>query len=170
MQRQSRQIIVMRHAKAEQVGATDRDRELAPRGRDEAARAARWLVDRDIVPTHALVSAAVRTRQTWETVRETAGWPLEATYDAGLYAAMPETVFDLIREAPAQARTLMVVGHNPTMESVAQLLDDGEGDTEVALAMARGFATSAVAVLLHEGEWADVAESSARLVDFFEGR
>ena len=111
----------MRHAKAEQVGATDRERALAPRGRTDAAGAARWLVERQIVPDHVLVSSAVRTRQTWETVRETAGWQVEATYDAGLYAAMPETVIDLIRLAPGGPFDLERPLPQAAMENLARV-------------------------------------------------
>ena len=71
----------------------------------------------------------------------------------------------MIRLAPGDAETILVVGHNPTMESLAQLLDDGEGASDVSLAMAMGFSTSAAAVLAPEGEWSEVAEGSANAAD-----
>ena len=58
MQPQSRVIIVMRHAKAEQTGPTDLERPLSPQGREDAAAAGAWLADRGVVPGAALVSAA----------------------------------------------------------------------------------------------------------------
>jgi phosphohistidine phosphatase len=166
VQRQPRRIVVMRHAKAEQLGPTDLERELTPRGREDSAAAGRWLAEQQIVPDHALVSASVRTRQTWESVAEAAGWSLEPTFDRGLYAAGPDTAFDLMAEAPDEAGTLLVIGHNPTIAVMAQLLDDGEGDEAAAEEMSSGYPTSALSVFEYDGEWADLAPASARLTAF----
>jgi phosphohistidine phosphatase len=67
-------------------------------------------------------------------------------------------------------RTAIVVGHNPTMASLAQLLDDGEGDAEAGSEMVTGFPTSAVAVFEYAGKWADLATGTARVVAFRVGR
>jgi phosphohistidine phosphatase len=166
VQRQSRLLVVMRHAKAEQLGPTDLERELSQRGREDSAAAGRWLAEQPIVPDHALVSAAVRTQQTWESLAEAAGWSLEPTFDRGLYAAGPDTAFDLMREAPDEARTLLVIGHNPTIAVVAQLLDDGEGDEEAGQRMMAGYPTSALSVFEYDGEWSDIEPASARLTAF----
>ena len=67
---ESRTIIVMRHAKAEQGGPSDFERQLTDRGMADAAAAGTWLAERGVVPDHALVSAAVRTQQTWEALAD----------------------------------------------------------------------------------------------------
>lgn len=160
----------MRHAKAEQTGPTDFERRLAQRGLDDARAAGRWLADHDLVPDAVLVSAATRTRQTWEAVADAAGWPDDATYDEGLYDAGTATALDLLRATDDDATTLLVIGHNPTMASLAQLLDDGEGDDAAGNDLATGFPTSAMAVLAVDGGWSDVDEQSARLVAFHVAR
>jgi phosphohistidine phosphatase len=160
----------MRHAKAEQDGPTDFDRPLSERGYRDAAEAGAWLAAEGFEPDHALVSAALRTRETWESVAAGAGWDLEPDLDRGLYAAGPDSALDLVRLVDDDVRRLVVVGHNPTMAVVAQLLDDGDGDDDLATEMATGFPTSAVAVFSYEGSWADLAEGSARLVAFHVGR
>ncbi len=170
MQRQPRVIVVMRHAKAEQVGPTDLERELAASGHDDAAAAGRWLAEQGIAPDHVVVSSATRTRQTWERVADAAGWQIEATFDRGLYAAGPDTVLDLIRALPDEAGTLVVVGHNPTVAYLAQMLDSGEGDPSVAREMSSGYPTSAVAVFDFAGDWVDLDLASARLIAFHVGR
>jgi phosphohistidine phosphatase len=58
----------MRHSKAEQSGPSDFERELTDRGVLDATEAGQWLASRGIEPDQALVSSAVRTRQTWEAV------------------------------------------------------------------------------------------------------
>ena len=62
--------MVMRHAKAEQSGPSDFERQLSDRGTVDATEAGQWLANRGVEPHQALVSAAVRTQQTWEAVNE----------------------------------------------------------------------------------------------------
>ena len=157
-------LVVMRHGKAEQLASSDERRELTERGRADAAAAGRWMQQEGIVPGHALVSAAVRTAQTWAAVSAAAGWSVEADVDPGLYNAGTDTVLDLLRAVDDAIRTVLVIGHNPTMASLAQLLDDGEGDEEAATRMATGFPTSSAAVLALEGAWSELER--ARLVGF----
>jgi phosphohistidine phosphatase len=165
-----RRLVVMRHAKAEQAGPTDFERPLAARGHRDAEEAGAWLSAQDVRPSHALVSAALRTQQTWEAVASGAGWSLDADLDRGLYAAGPETALDLVRLVPDHVESLVVIGHNPTIGTLAQVLDDGTGDAGVAAEMAGDFPTSAVAVFSYDGRWADLAEGTARLEAFHVGR
>jgi phosphohistidine phosphatase len=160
----------MRHAKAEQAGPTDFERPLAARGRRDGAAAGAWLSAQGFAPEHALVSAALRTEQTWEAVASGAGWSLDPELDRGLYAAGPESALDLLRLVPSEVSSLIVVGHNPTMAVLAQVLDDGDGDPAVEASMAGDFPTSAVAIFGYDGPWADLGEASARLEAFHVGR
>jgi phosphohistidine phosphatase len=166
----TRQIVVMRHSKAEQSGPTDFERELTDRGRHDAAAAGRWLAGQGVVADHALVSAAARAVQTWESLAEGAGWDVEPDLDRGFYAASPETAIDLMRTTPEAAATLVVVGHNPTVATLAHLLDDGDGDAEASAGMASGYPTSALVVLSYEGAWADLAEGTASVTGYHVGR
>lgn len=166
----ARRLVVMRHAKAEQDGPTDFDRPLADRGHVDAADAGAWLADVGFVPDHALVSAALRTRETWAALASGAGWDLEPELDRGLYSAEPATAIDLIATVDDGVQALVVVGHNPTMAYLAQLLGDGEGDPELEGELYAGFPTSATAVFEYDGAWADLGEGSARLVGYHVGR
>jgi phosphohistidine phosphatase len=170
VQQDSRRLVVVRHAKAEQTADTDHARGLLDRGRADAAAAGQWLAGQGVVPDHALVSAATRALETWTALASGAGWDLQPSVDEGLYTAGPDTALDLLRRTPADARVLVVVGHNPTMAHLAQLLDDGEGDPGASNAMVSGFPTSAVAVFEYDGAWADLDLTSARLTTFHVGR
>jgi phosphohistidine phosphatase len=170
VQQDSRRLVVVRHAKAEQTADTDHALGLLDRGRADAAATGQWLAGQGVVPDHALVSAATRALETWTALASGAGWDLQPSLDEGLYTAGPDTALDLLRRTPADARVVVVVGHNPTMAHLAQLLDDGEGDPEASNAMVSGFPTSAVAVFEYDGAWADLDLTSARLTTFHGGR
>jgi phosphohistidine phosphatase len=163
---QTRRLVVMRHGTAEHDGPTDFERPLAERGRVDAVATGAWLAGQGITADHALVSAATRAHQTWQSVAEGAGWVLEPELDRGLYAAGPETALDVMQTAPDGARTLVVVGHNPTIASVAQMLDDGDGDVTATNEMARGYPAGALSVFEYAGTWAELSLGSCRVVAF----
>ncbi len=163
-------MVVVRHAKAEQVASSDMERGLTDRGRADAAEAGAWLASRGFVPDHVLVSSAVRTRETWEAVADAASWTLEPDFETALYAAGPESALDLVRLVPAEAHSLLVIGHNPTMGYLAQLLSDGMGDPAAMADMTGGFPTCALTIFEYDGEWADLELGSARVAAFHVGR
>ena len=168
--RTTRRIAVMRHGKAEQAGRTDFERSLADRGHDDSEDTGAWLEREGFRPDRVLVSAAARTIDTWESVARGGGWTIEPDLSEVLYGAGPETALDLVRESPAEVSAVLVIGHNPTMASLASILDDGEGDPDVASDMMSGYPTSAVALFEYDGDWADLHESGARLVGYYVGR
>ncbi len=169
----SRTLVVMRHAKAEQAGPSDYERPLAVRGKRDAVATGTWLAARGLVPDHAVVSGALRTRETWDHARAGAGaaWAgVEATYDRGLYAAGVDTAIDLLRLLDDAHECVVVLGHNPTVAYLAQLLDDGEGEVEASDELALGYPTSATTIFTWAGPWADLAPACARLVALHVGR
>ncbi|MDR7254082.1 phosphohistidine phosphatase [Nocardioides sp. BE266] len=165
-----RRLVVMRHSKAEATGPTDRERALAPRGHADAEEAGRWLREQGIDPDSALVSDALRTQETWASVAGGAGWDVEPDFSASLYAAGPDVAIDLIRETDGGVATLVVIGHNPTMAYVAELLDDGDGDADATTGLiTRGFPTSGLAVFAVPGDWTTVGPGTCRLESFHVG-
>lgn len=168
---QSRRLVLIRHAKAEQSGPTDADRALAESGRLDAEAGGAWLTEAGHAPDYALVSWARRAQETWAALAGSGGWQVEPDVSRLLYSAEPETVIDMIREVPERARSVVVVGHNPAMAQLANLVDDGTGDDDAAAELTRGgFPTCSLAVFEYDGDWADLDVTSARLVAFHVGR
>ena len=163
----SRRLVVMRHAKAVATAPTDHERALAERGHADADAVGRWLREQGLAPDAALVSDALRTQQTWERVALAAAWDVVAELCAPLYAAGPDSALDLIREVDPDVRTLVVVGHNPTMAYLAELIDDGEGDADATTSLlTRGLPTSGLALFSLDVEWRDLGPGAGRLEAF----
>lgn len=160
----------MRHAKAQQYAPADHERELVDRGRRDATDAGSWLALHEIECDYALVSSAARAIGTWEAVRKEADWDIDPDIDPSLYAAGPETVLDVIRSLPDDATSVLLIGHNPTMAYLAQLLDDGDGDKDSIAEMGQGFPTSALVVFDYDGAWSDLEMGSARVTGYHVGR
>lgn len=163
-------LLVMRHAKAEAVAASDHARRLTDRGRRDAAEAGRWARSAGFVPDHAFVSTAARAHETWSGFSAAAELDLTPELESGLYPAGPDAALEILRTAPAAAATVMVVGHNPTMAHLVHLLDDGSADPDAFAEISAGFPTSAVAVLEVVGAWADLDIAGARISAYHVGR
>jgi len=169
---------ILRHAKAAPEatwGGRDRDRPLTERGRRDATALGVRLAEEFpplgmsglAAPELALCSSALRTLETADLVlgaREDRV-PLD-TYRS-LYQASPDRVLTYLREVDEQARSALVVGHNPTMYMLAfDLLEEGSTDRD-ALESA-GFPTCGLAVVaLHVGGWEDIAAGCGTLVGLF---
>ncbi len=164
-----RVLVIMRHAKAEAFAAEDHRRRLTDRGVREAEAAGRWLRERDLVPTHALVSSATRAVETWTHLASAAGTDLAPDLSDAVYSAGPDNVLDLLRAVPGGSEVVVYVGHNPTAASLAHLLDDGDPDPEAFRSMTAGFPTSAMAVLDVHVAWPDLDAGTARLAGFHAG-
>lgn len=155
-----RTLVLMRHAKASASAPTDHDRPLTDQGREAARAAGEWLGSQGLAADAALVSDAVRTRETWELVAEGARWDVAPQLSAPLYAADPQSALDLVTGTEADVRCLVVVGHNPTVAFLAQQLDDGAGDSEAVDAMiTAGYPPGTVTVFEVSGEWADLTQA-----------
>lgn len=163
-----RRLVVVRHAQAEQHAGTDSERALTREGRDASRDVGAWLVRRGVRPDGALVSTATRTRETWAAICEGGGYDESvAAFERGLYSGGPESALDLVRLTDPAVRTLVLIGHNPTIGWLALGLDDGS--TEVLGQAATGYPAAAVTVFELPGEWADLDEQGGRAVAYHVG-
>ncbi|MGZ8735811.1 MAG: SixA phosphatase family protein [Nocardioides sp.] len=165
---EQRRLVVMRHAKAEPYAATDPARRLTERGRQQAAAAGARLRELGLVPEHAVVSTAERTRMTWDEIAAATGATAEPQLDAAVYSGGVEVVLETLQAVPGHVATLMFVGHNPTAAYLCHLLDDGDGDPDAVSGMLRGFPAGAMVVFDVAVGWADLGAESGRVVDFYE--
>jgi phosphohistidine phosphatase len=162
----TRMLVLLRHGKsAYPPGVSDHDRPLAPRGRREAALAGQWIMRN--VPTldYILCSSAARTRQTLEATGLVTPTAL-VDVSSSIYEAYPEELLDLITAAPPADHTLLLVGHAPGVPGLAETLAGPGSNIDALRQLESKFPTSALAVLTVDGQWADVGDGTARLVDY----
>ena len=163
----TRTLILLRHAKAETPGVLDDfDRALTARGESDADAAGAWLANEKLHPDLVLCSPARRTRQTWSGASialqqgEPAAPAPEVHYEERLYSGGRSEVFDLLRAVPDSVRTVLVVGHNPTMSEVSALLLPNEQFTGSVVEMK----TAGLAVHSNDGPWATAEPGAMRLI------
>ncbi|MFC6152515.1 SixA phosphatase family protein [Nocardioides yefusunii] len=165
-----RRLVLMRHAQAESFADDDHGRELTARGTADAGAAGTWLSEQGIVVDHAVVSSATRTRQTFAAMRAGAGSLLEPDIRIDLYSAGPESALDELRLCPDESTTLLLVGHNPTVALLANLLQDGAGDPVAEARLAQGYPPATITVLTFDGNWDQLSFGDCRLLDVHTAR
>jgi len=149
-----RLLVLMRHGKATWPdGVLDHQRPLDPRGFSCVPIMAQWLRGAVPMPDRVLVSSARRTRETFTLLATE--WPdLPHEIEPRIYEADLNMLFSVLRAQPERVECLMLVGHNPGMQDLAETLANPEAsDADAYQRLTHKFPTSAVAVLEFEGAW-----------------
>ena len=161
-------LLLLRHAKSSwsNPGLADNDRPLADRGRKAASAMAEEMVRRGWLPDHVLVSPSRRTRETWAIIEAHLHAVPGARFPPELYETSASGFFLILRGIPKEAKTALVIGHNPGMEELAKDLS-GPGSARSALAvLEQKFPTAALARFVVDGNWADLDRANAKLTHF----
>jgi phosphohistidine phosphatase len=166
-------LTLLRHAKSswDGPGLDDFDRPLAKRGEKAAPLMGAALAQMGLHPDLIICSGAVRTRQTLALVLEQLGeHSAEIVFDDGIYLAPPDKILARVRSVSGGRHHVMVVGHNPGMEELAQVLA-GTGPADARALMAAKFPTAGLAVFTFDADnWREIAPGRGRLEHFLTPR
>jgi phosphohistidine phosphatase len=123
-------LLLMRHAKSSwnEKDITDFERPLTKRGRIDAPLMGQLIIDRELLPQRIVSSSAARALQTAELVRDVLvnGSALTPQVDFldNLYMAETPEYYDVLRALPDDVERVMIIGHNPALETMLQLLSE----------------------------------------------
>ncbi len=113
-------LILLRHAEAVDSAASDAGRQLTAKGVDQAARVARYLRRKKLMPDLVVSSPVTRAKQTAVLVAEAIECPLALEPD--LRPGMdPARGIGIIGSYP-EAATLLLVGHEPDLSGFVSAL------------------------------------------------
>ena len=127
-------LLVLRHAKSswDDPALDDHERPLNNRGLRDAPRMGQLVREYGLIPDVVISSDALRARLTAEAVAEAAGYTGEIVLDARLYLAGPADILSLLPEVRENAKTVMIVGHNPGLEQLVEQLTGKRQDLPTA--------------------------------------
>ena len=163
-----RRLLLLRHAKAErsQPGGRDHDRVLAERGRADARKLGAFLARHAFVPDRAVVSTAVRTRETWALLATAFAKAPPVSFEDRIYDATPQAILQVIKDTGPETGTLLLIGHNPALQELAAMLI-ASGDIDARERLGEEFPTSALAAISFAAEdWSGVHSHGGRLEHF----
>lgn len=165
---QVKTIYLLRHAKSswDHPDLTDHERPLAPRGEKAAPVMGRHLAAAGLVPERVLCSTAVRARQTWEAVQPYLSPAPTVAFRRDIYNAEAADLLQILRDLPEEVGSVMLLGHNPAMEELAQMLVGG-GDVSARERLAAKYPTAALAQIAADiDRWDALANATGRLLRF----
>lgn len=145
-----KRLVLMRHAKTEGHNpGGDRVRELLPRGVEDSAAVGAELASSGL--QYAMVSAAARTRQTFEAM----GLAIPAEFLEVFYTDGPTVMLQRISETEEDVTGLLVIAHEPVIPRLASQLGYAS-DKEASDALLCSFPPASYAEFTFEGDWADL--------------
>lgn len=129
-----RRLILFRHGKSDWHAGygSDHERPLNRRGVDSAETMGRVLARAGLVPDHAITSSALRAKTTLELAHGAGGWECTIDVSDALYGTSVEEALSVASRAPDDARSLMLVGHEPTWSEVVHHLTGGDVTVKTA--------------------------------------
>jgi len=125
-------LFIVRHGIAELRNISsglDEDRELTPEGKEKMQRGAAGLKKAGYVPEAILSSSLVRARQTAEILMDTfgPGIPLKITQNLAPWGDRGSLYREILKYSKT-VRSLMLVGHQPSLGEIAGDLAFGSPD------------------------------------------
>ena len=121
-------LTLVRHAKSswKDSSLSDKKRPLNKRGERDAPKMGKRILEHGIRPSLIISSPATRAWTTAKIIAREISYPREFLQrDDRLYLASTEEILDVIMAQDDEFNSLMVVGHNPGMTSVANFLSPG---------------------------------------------
>lgn len=160
-------LFLLRHAKAAWAapGSTDFERPLTTDGMRAARAAGASMRSAGLLPDVALVSPALRTRQTFEGLAESLKGIESVSFEHTLYEGGGDKYLEALRRVPADTESVLIVGHNPMTEDFGEALA-GSGDEAALEAMRAGFPVCGLAVLQFAVPLPDVTLGGGHLESF----
>lgn len=159
-----RHLLILRHAKSawDTDAATDFDRPLAERGKKDAPKVGKWLHRQNLIPDHVVASPAKRAKKTARKVCKALGIDKDQIqWEPRIYEAGATRLLEVLADCPPSAKTVMLVGHNPGLETLLVYLC---GPNIEVPEDGKLLPTATVAHLEMPKDWSQLETGTARLL------
>ncbi|KPF93563.1 phosphohistidine phosphatase [Novosphingobium sp. AAP83] len=161
-------LALFRHAKSDwsDARARDFDRPLNARGQRGARAMGEYIKSTNRKFDRMIASPAVRAAETVEEASKAWGCTFKVEWDRRIYLASSATLIDLLKELEGDPASVLMMGHNPSLEDLIFDLVPDDGASPLRDVVEQKFPTATFAVLeLDVDRWCDMAEGCGRLVE-----
>jgi phosphohistidine phosphatase len=161
-----KRIFLLRHAQAESSHTgSDKDRALTPQGQADATALGHAMKRKNLVPNLILCSAAKRTQQTCEFLKQSAEFTPKNLIMPELYDARRGDLFAAIQGTGDEIETLMLIGHNPAIYELAVMLASG-GPEPLIGDLSEGYAPATLSVFeVPASPWAEIDPKDCKITN-----
>jgi phosphohistidine phosphatase len=125
-------VVFCRHAKSDWPdGVADIDRPLKQRGVDDAQFLGNLLGEKSFQPDLIITSPANRARSTARLIARGISYTEEIRVEPNVYYEGVGSMLELVKELDPSLNSVMIFGHNPTMEQMVRYLLQAESRYEM---------------------------------------
>jgi len=159
----AKKLILVRHSDAESgsFSSPDIKRRLTPEGKNKANMQARRLLKKNLLPDLIITSTASRALETTEIFSNVLKFNCSVLQMSFLYEDFTTSdFFALLNEISDSIKTVVIIGHNPTISVMASRLD---------LDAMVSFNPCSVGIFDINTSWNSVLVGDAKLAEFFNG-
>ena len=163
---QTKTIYLARHAKSSwnSDAGSDYDRPLSERGFSDAKKMAKHLKAQNWEPDYVIASPALRVRQTLQAYAEALDLSSDQIeWNNNFYAAYTVTLLHALMRLPETIGSVMLVGHNPSMEDALFHLCDADELRTHQQKNGKLFTTGNIARLQLDTRWKELSMADAPL-------
>jgi len=160
-----RTIYLARHAKSSwSTNASDFERPLSKRGFSDAEKVGKEMDRLAWHPEKIISSPALRASQTCQAYCDAIGFThSNVEWKKDFYATYTITLLHAITGLNENIQSVMLVGHNPSMEDLLIHLCCQSELSEIRQSNGKLFTTSNIMKLTFDGRWKDLMASEAEL-------
>jgi len=157
-----KKLFLLRHAKSSWKfpNLDDIERPLNKRGYRDAPRMGQHLKLNEVVPDAVISSPAERAFQTARIICEALNIPSRNIQpELGIYHAGPNNLLQIINKQKDQSTHLLLVGHNPGLTELANLLADSDIDNIPTCGI--------VGIKFDKNDWAGITYGAGEKMFFY---
>lgn len=159
-----RELLLLRHGKSDwSKNVADMQRPLTVRGKRAAQRIGTWLAQQRLIPDLIVTSPALRAMET--TQKTVMAMELDVrtiVSDKRTYEADQTTLLTVLQNCPAEAKRILLVGHNPGLDRLLIYLAD---DRLPTTADGKLMTTAALVRLQMPEDWSALPQACAKLLE-----
>lgn len=160
-----RYLFLLRHANA-LAAKPDKKRALDEKGVNQARQLGIYLSKQPRINLIKL-SDATRTEQTFEQLIKTLGYSPKSQGISSLYNATPDQILQELRKTDDNVNNLMIIGHNPGITMVAQLLNINM-EAKWASLITENQPTAKVTIIKSEADsWQNFTKFNNQIIDVY---
>ncbi|MEZ5647596.1 MAG: histidine phosphatase family protein [Alphaproteobacteria bacterium] len=162
-------VYLLRHAAASFGNLTqdDHTRPLSPKGREEAYRIGRYMIDHQLIPDAVFCSESIRTRETWEFLNVEVN-PVNVFFEKILYLADARSLLRYISLIPDKYQRILLIGHAPGLADLTLNLATirNNNDRDFFHHVGARFVTASMAIIESTASsWADLPYTPSQILN-----
>lgn len=157
----SKKLFLVRHAKTEEgtIDKRDFDRVLTNRGLQDATRLGKYFNTKSDNPDQILSSDAARAYATAELIASQVGYELSRIHiNHEIYEASVRTLFQLVSDLKDEWDSVMIVGHNPPINYLAEYLTGAD--------IGHMYTGSCACITFDTNSWMEASQGSGELEEY----